>query len=183
MLITPSEGPSLRLVSGSGFLRLPACVYCVVHVAIHTFFAIMAIQLQLSPPLRSGKLWIMVGSPPQPVNWWVPPYITSSPLNIGWCIHAVELSGDPSTLGITWTFTRNLHGGGISVFPHQILWYALPLLAFYGMCTTSVRNQSPLLVGFQAQNHLGSRYSSPRRALSTYPWPVRPPRSQFSGGY
>jgi hypothetical protein len=34
-------------------------------------------------------------------------------------------------------------GGGISVFPHQMLWYALPLLAFYGMCTTSVRNQSP----------------------------------------
>ena len=117
--------PLRGALSASGFgLRVftPACLCLLRRPRRDSHFcAIMAIQLQLSPPLRSGKLWIMVGSPPQPVNWWLPPYITSSPLNIGWCIHAVELSGDPSTLGITWTFTRNLHGGDFSISPPNFM--------------------------------------------------------------
>ena len=49
--LPPPRGALFASGSGSGFLCLPACVYCVVHVATHTFCAIMAIQLQLSPPL------------------------------------------------------------------------------------------------------------------------------------
>ena len=89
--LPPPRGPLCVWFRAPGFY---ACLLVFIASSTSRFtpFAIMAIQLQLSPPLRSGKLWIMVGSPPQPVNWWFPPYI---------------------------------------------------FMVFYGMCTTSVRNQSP----------------------------------------
>ena len=96
----------------------------------------------------------MVGSPPQPVNWWFPPYMTSSPLNIGWCSHAVGLSGDPSTLGITWTFTRNLQGGGFQYFPTKF--YGTPYSSWFFMaCAQPQCAINPPLGGIPSSKSLG----------------------------